>query len=196
MPDILIYKGEEYSLHINPLDEFFYKNPDVKLPKSSTLVISSALWRGYLATFEIKNDYFFIKNVQTLTGDGKGTAESRWKSVINDIFKETMSRRLDWFSGLLILPRGKVVDYVHLGYASTFENYTLLEIDKGKCVKERHFSTEGYSKFKKKQFKAFKKTDEYNRLINKFNEQGVSKKRAIANIRNRVVYYSKKILVD
>ena len=52
-PDKIIYNGKEYDLHSNPLEEYFQKNPDKK-PKAT--MISTALWRGYVATFEIKNN--------------------------------------------------------------------------------------------------------------------------------------------
>ncbi len=45
-PDKIIYNGTTYDLHSNPLEAYFEKNPD---KKSKSSVISSALWRGYVA---------------------------------------------------------------------------------------------------------------------------------------------------
>jgi hypothetical protein len=48
-PDRIIYQSKEYSLQTNPMEEYFAKHPD-KQPRSG--VMSTALWRGYVATFE------------------------------------------------------------------------------------------------------------------------------------------------
>jgi len=58
--DKIIYKGQEYSLNTNPLESFFKKNPDLK-PKPD--IMSTALWRGYIATFEIQKDQLFVKDI-------------------------------------------------------------------------------------------------------------------------------------
>ena len=60
-PDKIIFNGKEYSLHSNPLETYFEKNPD-KRPKGG--VISTALWRGYVATFEVRGSQLFVKDIQ------------------------------------------------------------------------------------------------------------------------------------
>jgi hypothetical protein len=67
-------------------------------------------------------------------------------------------------TGLLVLPEGEIVNYVHMGYGSTYELYTLLEIDSGNLKKEIKLGYEEYEEFKDKQFEAFKKTDEYEKI--------------------------------
>ena len=54
-PDILIHKGKEHSLFNNPMEAYFEKHPKKK-PESG--VRSSALWRGYVATFEFKDNAY------------------------------------------------------------------------------------------------------------------------------------------
>ena len=34
----------------------------------------------------------------------------------------------DWYTGVLVIPRGRQVSYVHMGYGSTYERYVLLEV--------------------------------------------------------------------
>jgi len=57
-PDFLIYKGETLELDVNPLEEYFEKNPDRRLKDAP---ISSGLWRGYIATFEFKKNVLTLK---------------------------------------------------------------------------------------------------------------------------------------
>lgn len=60
-PDKINYNGKEYNLNSNPLEVYFEKNPN-KRPKSE--VRSSALWRGYVATFEIIDNQLFLKDIE------------------------------------------------------------------------------------------------------------------------------------
>ncbi len=55
-PDYIIYKGKEYSMHSNPMEEYFEKYPD-KRPKGG--IMSTGLWRGYIATLRLQMDRFF-----------------------------------------------------------------------------------------------------------------------------------------
>lgn len=57
-PDKIFYNNKEYSLLTNPLEKYFERNED-KRPKGG--VTSSALWRGYVATFEIIENELFVK---------------------------------------------------------------------------------------------------------------------------------------
>ncbi|WP_334319302.1 hypothetical protein OH491_17110 [Termitidicoccus mucosus] len=192
--DILIYEGKEYFLHTNPLNEFLEKNSDIKVPETRMQITS--LWRGYVATFEIRDGCLFIKDVRIPKGSDKETHELIWESVIDKIIKKEKDRRADWFSGLLVLPHGKIINYVHMGYASTFENYILLEIDKGKYVKERRLPGEAYWFFKKKQFELFRQTDEYKKLVEDLIKKGSSRDEAESFLEIFVIDYSKKILND
>lgn len=47
--------------------------------------------------------------------------------------------RADWFSGLLRSPSGKLVDYVHMGYMSTFESELVFELEKGEIIDSREY---------------------------------------------------------
>ena len=64
-PDELIYERKEYSLHTNPLEEYFAKNKSAR-PESGNM--TTALWRGYAATFKIKEGWLFVKEVSGLCG--------------------------------------------------------------------------------------------------------------------------------
>ncbi len=42
----------------------------------------------------------------------------------------------DWFSGMLRVPRGKIVEYVHMGFGSVYEKEEHITVEKG-IVTER-----------------------------------------------------------
>ena len=55
-PDKLVLDGETYSLNTNPLESYFGKHPE-RHPREAEdgdqVVLSTGLWRGYIATFEV-----------------------------------------------------------------------------------------------------------------------------------------------
>jgi hypothetical protein len=159
-PDILIYKGKKYSLYTNPLEGYFKKYPD-KRPKTS--MISTANWRGYVATFEIIDSTIFLRDIEIEVEDAK--YRTRWKSAMDDVFPGQKVVALEWFNGLLTLPYGQMLQYVHMGYSSAYENYLILEIRVGTLTKAKDFKHEDYIKFKDKQFELFKQTPEYEKTL-------------------------------
>lgn len=194
--DKIIYNGKEYMLHSNPMEEYFEKNPDKK-PKSE--IMSTGLWRGYIATFEISDNSLYLKDIQILVNkETKDKSfETGWKSVLSQVVPDNKKLKIDWFSGILVLPSGKVVNYVHMGYGSTYENYILLEMDKGDFKRSKEFDYKEYEKFKEKQFAAFKKTDEYKKLIEDMKKDGdYDEKFADSFLRSFITNYTSKILVD
>ncbi len=171
IPDKIIYNGKTYSLHNNPMENYFEKNPDKK-PKSG--LISSALWRGYVATFEVAGKEILLNDIQIeeSVDDGDDSFQTRWTSVLNDVVPKGQKLKIDWLNGILVLPYGEVVNYVHMGYASTYENYILLEVKEGSVGRSRELTNKEYEEFRERQFKAFKKTQEYKDLLAKMKNDG------------------------
>lgn len=193
-PDKILYNNKEYSLHSNPLEEYFEKNPD-KRPTGG--IMSTALWRGYVATFEVIDSQLFLKDIEIEVSDTtKKNFTTKWKSILNDI-TDGSKMKIDWLTGLLILPYGKLVNYVHMGYGSTYEKYILLEIDKGNLKKEKSFNYKEYEKFREKQFEAFKKTEEYKKLKEQLKAKEAYTDEFIEGfLRNFITSYTSKILTD
>ena len=189
-PDKIIYNNKEYSLLTNPLEKFFDKNED-KVPKGG--VISSALWRGYIATFEIVDNQLYVKDIQIQI---EKNDDYEWKSVINEVFPDISERKLDWFSGLLTLPFGKIINYVHMGYGSTYENYNLIEIANGKSINFKSFNYKEYENFKNKQFELYKKSTEYKTRKRDLKVEGWKEKDIDSFLRSFVIQYTEKLLLE
>ncbi len=192
--DRIIYKGQEYALNCNPLEDFFYKNP-VKRPKKGSFC--TGLLRGYVATLEISDNQLLLKDIEIIVPDtlNKKT-DIKSVSVIKEVFPGQEKISIDWFSGLLVIPYGKVVNYVHMGYASTYENYYLLEIDKGKFIKERKLNSKQYDQFKERQFQEFKKTEEYKKEKESMQKEKYSDKDIDSLIKSFYIQYTTKIIAE
>lgn len=84
------------------------------------ILSSTACWRGYLGTWEIKDGRFHLVGL-------KGRFQLRDGDPI----------LADWFSGVLRLPRGKQLRYVHMGFGSVYEQEVHIKIENGIVVATR-----------------------------------------------------------
>ena len=164
-PDKIIYDGRKYDLIVNPMEIYFNNFPE-RRPQAS--LRSTALWRGYIATFEIIQNELWIVDIkiEVRTSDiGAKKFTSKWVSVINECLNGNSRMKVNWYNGLLITPYGEMVNYVHMGYASTYENYFVLEIHNGNLKRELNMNYRQFIEFREKQFELYKKTEEYRLFI-------------------------------
>lgn len=163
-PDIIKYKGKKYNLNSNPLEPFFEKYP-TKRPQGG--ILSTALWRGYVAEFEIIHDQLVLIDIKIEVYDKetKDEYDTKWISAYDHVFPKTKTKKIDWYTGILTIPHGKLVDYVHMGYASTYEKYWLLEIKEGNLKEARFYRHKEYVDFKLRQFREYQKTEQYKAAV-------------------------------
>jgi hypothetical protein len=87
---------------------------------------STACCRGYRGTWQIKDGRFYLvglKGKYRLDGD-------------EPLFA-------DWFTGVLRIPRGKCLHYVHMGFASVYEQEVHVQVEKGVVVGTRVIDNRG-----------------------------------------------------
>jgi hypothetical protein len=127
IPESLLYQGEQVTMCTNPLNEYFAMaglNP----PFESHC---TALWRGYVGCWEIIDDRLYLTSLQgTLKDGGDANLETVFPGFPDKVFAH-------WYSGTIRIPQGKQLEYVHMGYGSTFERDLLLEIERGLVVSTR-----------------------------------------------------------
>ena len=153
-PDKVIYKNKIYTIDKYPLEDFFNKNP-LKRP----IGISTALHRGYVATFEIKDEKLFLKNIEIEVRNSNLESLNRlkWKSIITDIVPIENLIEIICFEGILVMsPKGKSFQF-----REGKENTIVAELIDGELIFFKEFRKDEFVEFKNEQFKAFKKTKEY-----------------------------------
>ncbi|MGE0542150.1 MAG: hypothetical protein AB7R89_18410 [Dehalococcoidia bacterium] len=160
MPDALVLDGETVELHTNPLERYFDRHPE-RRPKSS--IISSGLWRGYRATFAVMRGRLYVRKVEIMTTVGIGR-DDRWKNVVAETV-EPGARFASFYSGALIIPRGELVEYVHMGYASTYERYTVLSVKEGVVTARHDLTRVQFEEFRRRQFERFRASPAYAPLL-------------------------------
>ncbi len=120
----LFFDGEWHSLCNLPLHVYFAlsgKNLDFAYN-------STALWRGYIGTWVIENDRLYLVELNGPLIDGnRVTLGSVFPDFPNRVFAH-------WYSGRLRCPRGRQLEYVHMGFASTYEEDLFIEVHKGVVI--------------------------------------------------------------
>ncbi len=127
IPDILHYGGERMSIFSNPLAQYLQKldtRPERFFEGGST-----ACWRGYQAEWEIADGTLYLVKIRECHGDKTYDL----KKLFGDRVKKGRVEA-DWYTGTLVAPRGKMTQYVHMGYESEYERYLYLRIEKGRLV--------------------------------------------------------------
>jgi len=193
-PDRIIFQDKEYDLHSNPLEAYFEKYPD-KRPKGG--IMSTALWRGYVATFIVTDNELYLEDIkiEIPNKNEQDAYQTKWKSVINEFNTNTNKLKIDWQTGILVIPYGKLKNYVHMGYASTYSKYILLEIKYGEIQKRKKLKYKQYVKFKAKQFERFKTTAKYKEVFDDLKSQmGYEDKFIEEFLKDFVIEYTSKFL--
>lgn len=184
-PDVLLIDGKPASLHTNPLNEWLRTHPD-SLPRSE--VQSTGNWRGYIATWEVDKGKLWLRKVEITVQEGTRPRESTevverngkfeqgetritqepnfvQRDVMAGMFPDTRDVVASWFSGTLIVPRGDLVEYVHMGYGSTYEGYTIVWIRNGEVSRRLDLDAEQFREFRQERFAAFKQTEAYRNSV-------------------------------
>jgi hypothetical protein len=92
----------------------------------------SASWRGFRAYWEIADAKLLL--VKLLANPCDQPKEVPLTVFFPDSSGPVFAR---WFSGVLLVPLGKRLQYVHSGYESRFERYLLLTVESGIVINRR-----------------------------------------------------------
>ena len=106
VPDVLGLDGEKHDIASLPLEEYRRKR-GVQLP---TLPRNcSALWRGYIATWELCEGRLYLVEIDT-------TAFSELDLKLHDFFPDCGPRVFArWYSETLRVPQGEIIQHIHGG---------------------------------------------------------------------------------
>lgn len=106
----IFINGREHSMASEPLASYFKmlkKKPKFIFP-------SSACWRGYYGTWEIKDDKLYLIAFEGYTSNL--SERKYWEVGMDFIFPNQKIVFAEWFSGEIRVPLGDMLDYVHGGY--------------------------------------------------------------------------------
>ena len=122
--ELLIHQGQKLRLFETPLDDYLTSSGR-HIEFEGT---SSGLWRGYVGTWEIINDRLYLVALE-----GYMVVDNKYTDVeLQDVFPQFPEGIFaHWYSGRLRCPRGKLLNYVHGGFMSTYEEELIIDVQNG-----------------------------------------------------------------
>lgn len=121
----LILEGEVTSMAFCPTipidhpDIRTFSDDEMRTGGFGSIVFSTACWRGYIGTWMIQDGQFYLVDIE---GKFQMTSDA-------PIFA-------DWVTAVLHIPKGELLQYVHMGFSSVYEFEHHIEIENGVVVKE------------------------------------------------------------
>jgi hypothetical protein len=127
--DVLIINGKTVEVFSNPLEQYFEKKGNRTIGKIDMNEEGgcTALWRGYVATWELKNDSLFLVRIEINYCDKPKEINLKNEFGSKKVFA-------DWVNCTIICPKGELLEYVHMGYASIYEEEKHYIFEQGKLV--------------------------------------------------------------
>lgn len=126
-PDIIFYQNERYLLYSNPLEGYF----KLHAPRPPFQMTKTSNWRGYVATWEIVDKHIYLK---TLDGMLSGMQPITLKNLFPELSDKIFA---NWVTDVLIIPKGKILQYHHMGYMSIYEHEIHLKFEKGILIDQK-----------------------------------------------------------
>lgn len=119
--EYLLYKGRELPMCSDPFGVYL-KYYNIKL---NPMPICTALWRGYIGSWEITNSRLYLAGLS-------GTLLGGISLSVGFFFPDSPDRVFaEWFTGNLRIPQGEMLKYYHLGFCSVFESDLFISIENG-----------------------------------------------------------------
>ena len=123
----LLYKGAEVRMAAEPLNQYLQNRNDLEF-----LPFSTSCWRGYYGQWEITDNKLYLIGLNAYIEGDKEVG-------LNYLFPGQNKVFANWYSGEIRIPQGEMLKYVHIeilegghmGYASFFEKYLILKLNKG-----------------------------------------------------------------
>lgn len=123
----LVFHRKEQRLFSNPLEGVFSDT----FPRPEFSGGSTALWRGYIGSWEVRDDdRLFLTGIEAQVDRRPfGLADLFPTAPPNGVFA-------DWCSEVLRIPLGRGIAYEHMGYESEYERDLFLAVRRGLVVYE------------------------------------------------------------
>ena len=129
-PETLLLRGEKLSLCTEPLAPYLESGANQITFDAET----SACWRGYEGTWAIESGQLYLVKLQGGSDTNAGWVERS----LADLFPEYPDGVFaHWYTGELRCTKGQLLDYVHGGYASQYEQDLFIDVVRGVVVSER-----------------------------------------------------------
>lgn len=183
-PENIIWNGTTYPYRYHHMEQYFRYYPDKRpVPNIDTTIVN----RNYIAAFEVKDKKFFLKNMY-INGRNPKTKDV---SVLAELNKKDEPMFLNWVSGLFDIGLGTEKFIENDSLAPIYDNYIVFEVQKGNIGRTETFTYNQLKLFKDYQYKRFKQSVEYQKLMRRLIYNGMTEGEASLHIYQFILFYSK-----
>lgn len=120
----LFYNGEEFGMAEEPLANYLISNKVSIVPK----IMNSSCWRGYFGKWELRDNRLYLFELEIFS-------DSILKEGLKHLFPKQIEVFASWYSGIIRVPHGELLEYKHFGYSSIYEKDLFLKIENGVLLK-------------------------------------------------------------
>ena len=138
IPELIELDGVEQSLFSEPFTTYLANNQN-EIPKLEKLAqdVCTGSWRRYQGRWFILDKKLFLRSLAA-----NPCRESPEQIPLSVFFPDaTGPVHAEWYTGKLVVPRGKRVRYVHIGYESEFEQYLVFTVQNGLITAQEESNT-------------------------------------------------------
>ena len=124
VPEVLHYDNQILSMYALPLSDYF----SLKKSEPKFRVDCTAIWRGYVGTWEIVENRLYLIRVDGHFDNGDDI-------TLRSLFLDSTDRVFaNWYSGEVKAPKGEIIDFAYGGFSSIYEQEIIFQIQNGLVV--------------------------------------------------------------
>lgn len=136
--DILIWNGDTLAIFSNPLelrDDIDSIRPKLFGDKKAS--INTACWREYIAEWTLIENEIYLTNILSCNYS-EDSVKSNMETVFGAEYKNGKVKA-SWITGKILIPKGKLIHYVHSGYQSFYETELVLSFKDGILTNQKEY---------------------------------------------------------
>jgi hypothetical protein len=100
--------------------------PEYFSNSDSTFSYSTGNWRGYIGKWQMENDTLYLLEIW----DDDYEKQADLKQIFGEYYVDGKVMAF-WYTGDLIIPKGDLLSYIHMGFMSRYEKEIVIEIENG-----------------------------------------------------------------
>lgn len=183
-PETITWNGTLYPYRYHHMEQYFRYYPKKRpIPNIDTTIVN----RNYVAAFEVKESKFYLNNIY-INGKNPKTKDF---SVLAEINKKDEPLFLSWVTGLFDIGLGSQKFLETDSLVPFHDNYIVFEVQRGIVGRTETFTHKQLTLFKNYQHRRFKETPDYDRLIRRLVNNGMSEGEASLHVYQFILLYSK-----
>lgn len=137
--EIIFINGKRHVMLSCPLETDSVIREALKEVRPAETVSNTSLWRGYVGYWSIQKGNLYVDSLQFELEDFTTKTIVLKNESIFSAYTDEYGVKASWFSGELRLVQGKLIRYEHMGFQSSFEKESFLNVKEGVVTNSRKY---------------------------------------------------------